>query len=123
MADVDVIPGLSPFPNYSHMGTEVLIDGLGSTGTLIVSPSYVEKSLIEKTKSSVAAHVLEAYSNGLVNAKAVAMGEEISNKTIHENLKQKNDLDMDSKIRSVDVMGFQIKVPGLLSDIFVKSNS
>ena len=72
VADGDIIPGLSPLPNYSHTGNEVLIDDLGDSGTIIVNPTYIEKTLIQKTKASVAAHSLDAYMNGLENVMLAA---------------------------------------------------
>ena len=47
-------------------GTEVLIDGLERSGSLIIGPSFVERRLRVKTKSSVSAHNLEVYRAGLV---------------------------------------------------------
>ena len=59
------------YPCLSHMpilmtGTEVLIDGLERSGSLIIGPSFVERRLRVKTKSSVSAHNLEVYRAGLV---------------------------------------------------------
>ena len=50
VADGDVVPGVPPFSNYSHFGTEALIDGLGKSGSIIINPSYVEKKIIQKSK-------------------------------------------------------------------------
>ena len=61
MVDGDVVPGLAPFSNYSHFGSEVVIDGLGNSGSIIINPSYAEKKIIQKTKSSVKAHLLSEY--------------------------------------------------------------
>ena len=47
-------------------GTEVLIDGLERSGSLIIGPSFVERRLRVKTKSSVSAHNLEVYRAGLI---------------------------------------------------------
>ena len=69
VVDGDVVPAVPPFNKYVHMGTEVLIDGLGDTGTIIINPSSVEKVLIQKTKASVMGHLLGAYTNGLKTVK------------------------------------------------------
>ena len=87
VADGDIIPGLSPLPDYSHMGNEVLIDGLGDSGTIIVNPTYIEQKLIQKTKASVAAHSLDvSYMNGLENVVAAAQqqrDDSIDSKHVH----------------------------------------
>ena len=64
-----MVPAVPPFAKYVHMGSEVLIDGLGDTGNIIINPSSVEKALIQKTKSSVMGHLLGAYKNGLQTIK------------------------------------------------------
>jgi hypothetical protein len=72
--DGDVVPAVPPFKKYVHVGTEILIDGLGQSGSIIINPSYVEKKLMQKTKSSVMGHLLGAYKNGLDNIKDVSEG-------------------------------------------------
>ena len=72
VVDGDVVPAVPPFTNYVHMGTEVLIDGLGESGNIIINPSYVERQLMQKLKSSVMGHLLGAYKNGLVCVKEAA---------------------------------------------------
>ena len=73
-----MVPGVPPFSNYSHFGTEVLIDGLGTSGSIIINPSYVEKKIIQKVKSSVIAHLPTTYKNGLDNVKFAT--EDLANK-------------------------------------------
>ena len=70
-----MVPAVPPFQKYVHMGSEVLIDGLGNSGTIIINPSFVEKQLIQKTKSSVLGHLLGSYKNGLDNIKEVSKDE------------------------------------------------
>ena len=89
VADGDIIPGLSPLPDYSHMGNEVLIDGLGDSGTIIVNPTYIEQKFIQKTKASVAAHSLAlSYMNGLKNVVEAAkeVVQDTNNATADTNL-------------------------------------
>ena len=73
VVDGDVIPGLAKRPIYIHFGSEVLIDGLGNTGSIIINPSSVERKLIQKTKTSVVAHSLGSYKNGLDFVKSVTL--------------------------------------------------
>ncbi|RYY69495.1 hypothetical protein EON63_23605 [archaeon] len=54
--DGDLVAGLPP-SGYQHIGTEILIDGLGA-GSLIIDPSFVERWLRTHMKSSVAVHSL-----------------------------------------------------------------
>jgi hypothetical protein len=62
VVDGDMVTGVPP--GYSHVGTEILIDDTGA-GSIIVDPSFVERWLRKKFKTSVAAHSLLMYINGL----------------------------------------------------------
>ena len=65
VVDEDVVPAVPPFSNYHHFGSEVLIDGLRHSGSILINPSYVEKKFIQKPKSSVKAHLPGTYMKGL----------------------------------------------------------
>ena len=73
VVDEDVVPGVPPFQSYHHFGSEILIDGLRDTGCIIINPSYVEKKFIQKTKSSVKAHLPGSYITGLRNIKEMTV--------------------------------------------------
>ena len=72
VVDEDVVPGVPPFYNYHHFGSEVLIDGLRNSGSILINPSYVEKKFIQKTKSSVKGHLPKTYMKGLSYVKCTS---------------------------------------------------
>ncbi len=53
---------------YKHIGTEILLDAQGS-GSIIIDPSFIERRLKNKSKSSVSVHSLEYYRRGLFGVK------------------------------------------------------
>lgn len=69
VVDGDIVVGLPP--GYTHVGTEILVDSLGS-GSIIIDPSFVERWLRTHLKSSVAAHSLLVYRKSLLGLKLAA---------------------------------------------------
>jgi hypothetical protein len=70
VVDGDLVVGLPP-SGYDHVGTEIMIDNLGS-GSIIIDPSFVEKWLRTQLKSKVSAHALLCYGKGLLGLKLAA---------------------------------------------------
>jgi hypothetical protein len=70
VVDGDLVVGLPP-SGYDHVGTEIMIDNLGS-GSIIIDPSFVEKWLRTQMKSKVSAHALLCYGKGLLGLKLAA---------------------------------------------------
>lgn len=66
--DGDVIPG-TPFSDgvnkYEHHGSEVLIDGLEASGSIIINPTSIELRLRARPKTSVVGHSTVTYLKGL----------------------------------------------------------
>jgi hypothetical protein len=62
---VSLIVNFKLLDNHFIVLVEVLIDGLGGSGSIIIDPSFVERRLRVQAKSSVAAHSLLAYKEGL----------------------------------------------------------
>lgn len=124
VTDGDIIPSLStgPWSLYEHVGTEVLVDGLGDSGSIIINPSYIEQALLQKTIKSVSAHSLDAYMNGLTNIKkATAIlndqlihNNNIRNTTIHDTIR---DIDMinleENKSNDNDIMNYTTNIDEL----------
>lgn len=71
VVDGDLVAALPPQSNYSHVGTEILIDSMGA-GSIIIDPSFVERWLRTHMKSSVAVHSLLVYRKGLLGIKLAA---------------------------------------------------
>lgn len=71
VVDGDIVPALPPQSNYTHVGTEILIDSMGA-GSIIIDPSFVERWLRTHMKSSVAVHSLLVYRKGLLGIKLAA---------------------------------------------------
>jgi hypothetical protein len=63
VVDGDPVTGVPP--GYSHVGTEILIDDT-SAGSIIIDPSFVERWLRTKYKTSVASHNLLRYRDSLL---------------------------------------------------------
>jgi hypothetical protein len=59
VVDGDIVTGVPP-AGYRHIGTQALIDNLGS-GSIIMDPSFVERRLRTHTKTSVSVHSLLVY--------------------------------------------------------------
>ena len=59
VVDGDLVTSLPP-TGYSHVGTQALVDNLGS-GSIIIDPSFIERRLRTQTKSSVSVHSLLVY--------------------------------------------------------------
>ena len=68
--DGDIITGI-PKGNYKHVGTNILVDGLG-VGSIIIDPSYIERRLRSRTKAHVSVHSLIIYRQGLLGIRAAA---------------------------------------------------
>lgn len=71
VVDGDLVAALPPQSNYTHIGTEILIDSVGA-GSIIIDPSFVERWLRTHMKSSVAVHSLLVYRKGLLGIKLAA---------------------------------------------------
>lgn len=67
VVDGDIVVGLPP-SGYRHIGTEIIIDSLGS-GSIIIDPSFVERWLRTQKKTSLSAHSLLVYRKGLFGLK------------------------------------------------------
>jgi hypothetical protein len=66
VVDGDIVTSLPySIAGFKHIGLEVLIDPFGA-GSIIVDPSFVERRLRGYTKTSVSAHTIAAYYQGLV---------------------------------------------------------
>jgi hypothetical protein len=63
VVDGDIVTGV-PRGGYSHVGTEVLIDDIGS-GSIIVDPSFVERRMRIQSRSHISVHSLLVYRRGL----------------------------------------------------------
>ena len=59
VVDGDLFTSLPP-TGYSHVGTQALIDKIGS-GSIIIDPSFIERRLRTQTKSSLFVHSLMVY--------------------------------------------------------------
>jgi hypothetical protein len=67
VVDGDPVPGvLGCVGGYNHIGTEVQIDGIGDSGTIIIGPSFVERRLRTQKGNPVLAHSLHSYRSGLM---------------------------------------------------------
>ena len=66
--DGDLVTG-TPFSDainkYEHHGSEVLIDGLDASGSIIINPTSIELRLRARPKTSVTAHSTVTYLQGL----------------------------------------------------------
>ena len=65
VVDGDPVPGVLGFIGYNHVGTEVQIDGVGDSGTIIIGPSFVERRLRSQKGNPVLSHSLHSYRSGL----------------------------------------------------------
>lgn len=66
--DGDVIPGTpisDAINQYEHHGSEVLIDGLDASGSIIINPTSIELRLRARAKTSVTGHSTVTYLKGL----------------------------------------------------------
>jgi hypothetical protein len=63
VVDGDIVTGV-PRGGYSHVGNEVLIDGIGS-GSIIIEPSPVERRMRIQSRSHISVHSLAVYRRGL----------------------------------------------------------
>lgn len=70
VVDGDIVAGV-PKGSYRHIGTEVMIDGLGA-GSIIIDPSYIEKRLRTRTKANVSVHSLVVYRQGISGVREAA---------------------------------------------------
>lgn len=103
VVDGDIVSGLPP-SGYRHVGTEILIDSIGS-GSIIIDPSFVERWLRTQLKSSVAVHSLLVYRKGLLGIKQAA-----------EYMKQYAN---DSVLKSVDPIKVAVR---LRNNVYVEKN-
>lgn len=67
VVDGDPVPNVLGIIGYNHIGTEVQIDGVGDSGTIIIGPSFVERRLRLQKGNSVLAHSLYSYRSGLTS--------------------------------------------------------
>ena len=83
----DVITTLPPPDKYSHIGTEILIDGTGS-GSIIIEPNFVERWLQASTVySSISSHSLLVYRRGLLGIKIAAEYAHLSDAELLQQMK------------------------------------
>ena len=50
---------------YTHVGTEIIIDGVDGSGSIIIDPSFVERLFRVRNKTSMAAHSTDIYQSGI----------------------------------------------------------
>ena len=73
VVDGDVVSGVPPRTSgYKHVGTNVVIDGLGS-GTIIVDPSFIERQFKNSSRNSIKSHFLTVYRAGLLGVKECSL--------------------------------------------------
>lgn len=63
VVDGDLITS-TPFA-YTHIGTEIIIDGLDDSGSIIIDPSFVERQFRVRNKTSLACHGTDSYQAGV----------------------------------------------------------
>lgn len=69
VVDGDLVTAVPSFYwGFQHIGVEVLVDA-NESGSIIIDPSFVERRLRTHTKSSVAAHSLIVYRQGIESVK------------------------------------------------------
>lgn len=57
VVDGDVVSAVPPTGDYEHVGTQVIVDGLGA-GSIIIDPSFIERRLHTSISASVSVHSL-----------------------------------------------------------------
>lgn len=52
---------------YCHIGTEIIIDGIEGSGSIIIDPSFVERQFRVRVKTSMTVHATSAYQAGIMS--------------------------------------------------------
>lgn len=85
--DGDLVTGIPSGWGYKHVGTEILVDSIGS-GSIIIDPSAVERRLRNSSKTSVSVHSLLVYRKALLcikeasNSMKTVVGDDILSHTL-----------------------------------------
>lgn len=64
VVDGDIITDF-PARHFRHVGTEVLVDGLDLTGSVVINPMYFERHLSSRPSTNVQGHLIISYKKAL----------------------------------------------------------
>jgi len=78
VAEGDLVTNLPPPYFYKHVGTEVVVDGVGS-GSLVIDPSFMERRLRIHSKRRLGEHRLNCYRRALEGCMAALSRLNLSN--------------------------------------------
>ena len=65
VVDGDIITDFPSSRQFTHVGTEVLVDGLDLTGSVVLSPMYFERHYSSRPSTNVQGHLIISYKKAL----------------------------------------------------------